>query len=439
MSRPTTLPAWLAYLETLHPKAIAMGLDRVHAVHARMGTALACPVITVTGTNGKGSTCAMLEAIWRAAGFRVGLYASPHLARYNERIRIDACDATDEAIVAALNAVEDARTAPAGEGVAPTPLTYFEFGTLAALWLFARARLDVAILEVGLGGRLDAVNIVDADVAVVTSVDLDHMDYLGPTREDIGREKAGVFRPGRPAVCAEPEPPRALVAHARALGAPLALIGRDYGFVAESGQWQYWGPGGRRHGLPHPALRGAHQLANAATALAVLDLMQARLPVAGGAVRDGLLAVTLPGRFQVLPGRPTVVLDVAHNPHAAQVLSAAARAMGYHAETRAVFGMLADKDIAGVVAAMKATVDQWYVATLPGPRGGSAAALAATLEGAGVAPGAIRRFDDVGAAWRAAREGAGEADRIIVFGSFLTVAAALAAMAPGTPRAPRHG
>ena len=224
MSRPTTLPAWLAYLETLHPKAIAMGLDRVQAVHARMGTTLACPVVTVTGTNGKGSTCAMLEAIYRAAGFRVGLYASPHLARYNERIRIDAHDATDDAILTALDAVEDARTAPGG-GEAPTPLTYFEFGTLAALWLFARARLDVVILEVGLGGRLDAVNIIDADVAVVTSIDLDHMDYLGPTREDIGREKAGIFRPGRPAICAEPQPPQSLVDHAAAVGAPIAADG----------------------------------------------------------------------------------------------------------------------------------------------------------------------------------------------------------------------
>ena len=439
MSRPTTLPAWLAYLETLHPKAIAMGLDRVHAVHARMGVALACPVVTVTGTNGKGSTCATLEAIWRAAGFRVGLYASPHLVRYNERIRVDGVEATDALIVAALNAVEDARTAPGGEGAVPTPLTYFEFGTLAALWLFARERLDVVILEVGLGGRLDAVNVVDADVAVVTSVDLDHMDYLGPTREDIGREKAGIFRPGRPAVCAEPAAPRSLVAHAEAFGAPLALIGRDYGHAAEARQWRYWGPGGPRHGLPHPALRGAHQLANAATALAVLGLLQARLPVSGGAVRDGLLAVALPGRFQVLPGRPTVVLDVAHNPHAAQVLSEAARAMGYHAETRAVFGMLADKDVAGVVAATKGTFDRWHVATLPGPRGATAAAVAATLERAGVAPAAIRCHDDVAAAWRAAREGAGEADRIIVFGSFLTVAAALAAMAPGAPRPSRHG
>jgi dihydrofolate synthase/folylpolyglutamate synthase len=439
MSRPTTLPAWLAYLETLHPKAIAMGLDRVQAVHARMGIALDCAVLTVTGTNGKGSTCALLEAILRAAGYRVGLYASPHLVRYNERVRIDAREAGDDELIAALNAVEDARSAPLREGAAATPLTYFEFGTLAALWLYARARVDVVVLEVGLGGRLDAVNIVDPDVAVVTSVDLDHQDYLGPTREDIGREKAGIFRAGRPAVCADPAPPASLLEHARHLGVPLARIGHDFGFVVHDGQWDYWGPGGRRYGLPHPALRGAHQLANAATALAVLDLMRARLPVSGGAVRDGLLGVELPGRFQVLPGRPTVVLDVAHNPHAAGALAATLRTMGYHRETRAVFGMLADKDIAGVVAAMRALVDRWYVATLPGPRGASAAAIAATLADAGVAPAAIRVHDDVAAALHAAREGIDEADRIVIFGSFLTVAAALAAPVQGVPLALRHG
>jgi len=436
VSRPTTQAAWLAYLETLHPKAIAMGLDRVEAVRARMGITLSCPVITVGGTNGKGSTCALLESMLGAAGFRTGLYSSPHLTRYNERVRIGGREATDGEIVSAFEAVEDARVAAGG---APTPLTYFEFGTLAALRLFARAGLDVVILEVGLGGRLDAVNIVDADVAVITSIDLDHMDFLGPTRDDIAREKAGILRAGRPVVCAEPDPPAPLVGHAAALGAPVLLRARDYGYVAEGAQWQYWGPAGKRYGLPHPALRGAHQLANAATALAVLDLLHARLPVAGGAIRDGLLAVVLPGRFQVLPGRPTVVLDVAHNPHAAQVLAAAAGTMGFHPRTFAVFGMLADKDIAGVVAAIGARIDAWYVATLPGPRGASAAALQAILGRAGVAPAALHAFDDVAAALAAARGDADEADRIIVFGSFLTVAAALAAMGRGTSRAPRHG
>lgn len=419
MNRPLTLAAWLAYLETLHPKSIAMGLDRVAAVHARMGVALHCPVVTVTGTNGKGSTCAMLESVLRCAGHRTGLYTSPHLARYNERVRQDGVEQDDDALIRAFNAVEDAR----GE----VPLTYFEHGTLAALSIFARAALDVVILEVGLGGRLDAVNIVDADVAVVTSVDLDHMDYLGPTREDIGREKAGIFRAGRPAVCAEPNPPSALVAHARDVGAPIVQIGRDYGFVAAPRQWQYWGPGGRRYGLPFPALRGDYQLANAATMLAVVDLLRDRLHVAAGAVRNGLISVELPGRFQVLPGRPAIVLDVAHNPHAARVLAATLGSMGRFARTIAVFGILADKDVAGVIAAMKARIDRWFVASLQGPRGTDAAELRQELAGAGVAAGAIRTFDDVAAAFAAARDEAGEADRIIVFGSFLTVAAALAA------------
>jgi len=436
VTRPTTLAAWLAYLETLHPKAIAMGLERVEAVRARMGTVLACPVVTVTGTNGKGSTCALLAAMFAAAGFRTGLYTSPHLARYNERVRIGGRDATDAELTGAFDAVEDARVAASGE---PTPLTYFEFATLAALWLFARADLDVVILEVGLGGRLDAVNIVDADVAVVTSIDLDHMDYLGPTRDDIAREKAGILRAGRPVVCAEPDPPDPLIRHAAALGAPVVQLGRDYGYTAEGTQWRYWGPAGRRFGLPHPALRGAHQLANAATALAVLDLMQARLPVAGGAIREGLLAVALPGRLQVLPGRPTIVLDVAHNPHAARVLATAVGAMGFHPRTLAVFGMLADKDIAGVVAAVAPRVDRWYVATLPGPRGATAAVVRGVVERAGCTPAAVRAFDDVAAAYAAARSDADEADRIIVFGSFLTVAAALAAAQRGASRASRHG
>ena len=419
MIRPTTLEGWLARLETLHPKAIAMGLERVALVHSRMDAALSCPVVTVTGTNGKGSTCAMLEAIFRCAGHRTGLYTSPHLIRYNERVRIDGEAQRDDALIGAFNAVEDARD--------DVPLTYFEYGTLAALRLFAGAKLDVAVLEVGLGGRLDAVNVVDADVAVVTSVDLDHTDYLGPTREDVGREKAGIFRPARPVVCAEPDPPASLVAHARALGAPIVQLGRDYGYVAQDRQWQYWGPGGRRHGLPFPALRGAYQLANAATALAAIDLLRERVHVGAGAVRDGLTTVSLEGRFQVLPGRPMTVLDVAHNPHAARALAATLASMGRFPQTIAVFGMLVDKDIGGVVAAMKAHVNRWHVAALPGPRGGSAAAMARVLVDAGVAAGAISTFDDVESAFAAARDAASEADRIIAFGSFLTVAAALAA------------
>jgi dihydrofolate synthase / folylpolyglutamate synthase len=416
--RPTTLEGWLAYLETLHPKAIALGLERVALVHSRMDASLECPVVIVTGTNGKGSTCAMLEAMYRCAGHRTGLYTSPHLVRYNERVKVDGEAQSDDALIAAFNAVEHARE--------DVPLTYFEYGTLATLSIFARAKIGVAVLEVGLGGRLDAVNIVDADVAVVTSVDIDHVDYLGPTREEIGREKAGIFRAARPVVCADPDPPASLVAHARALGAPVVQFGRDYGYVAQDRQWQYWGPGGKRHGLPFPALTGAYQLANASTALAAIDLLRERLHVSAGAVRDGLVTVELEGRFQVLPGVPTIVLDVAHNPHAARALAATLAAMGRFPQTIAVLGILADKDLGGVIDAMRGRIDRWFVATLPGPRGASAAQVVAALVEAGVAREATRTFDDVGSAFAAARAAASEADRIIIFGSFLTVAAALA-------------
>ncbi|HYQ99534.1 MAG TPA: bifunctional tetrahydrofolate synthase/dihydrofolate synthase [Casimicrobiaceae bacterium] len=429
--RPATLAAWLAHLETLHPKAIALGLDRVADVRSRMKAALACPVVTVTGTNGKGSTSALVASVLAAAGHRAGLYTSPHLLAYNERVKIDGVAASDDALVASFNAVEDAR--------AGVPLTYFEYGTLAALWLFARADLAAAVLEVGLGGRLDAVNVVDPDVAVVTSVDLDHLDYLGPTREDVAREKAGIFRAGRPAVCGEPNPPATLVAHARVLGAPLLLIGRDYGYVARDGQWDYRGPGGERHGLPPPALRGAVQLANAATAIAALDCVRERLQVSAGALRTGLVSVELAGRLQVLPGRPAVVLDVAHNPQAARVLAAALGTMGFAPRTFAVCGMLADKDVAAVVAAMRARVDVWHVATLPGARGAAAPVLRDALVRSGVAADAIRVFDDVASAYAAARSEALEADRIIVFGSFLTVAAVLAAQGRDRGAADRHG
>jgi dihydrofolate synthase / folylpolyglutamate synthase len=283
------------------------------------------------------------------------------------------------------------------------------------------------------------VNVVDPDIAVVTSVDLDHMDYLGPTREDIGREKAGVFRTGRPAVCADPNPPASLLHHASVLGAPLYLIGRDYGFENQGTQWRYQGPGGARFGLSMPALRGAYQLTNAATVLAVLGLLHSRLPVTATAIREGLLTVELSGRFQVLPGRPTIVLDVAHNPHAACALAQTLGTMGYHPRTLAVFGILSDKDVAAVVAAVRTQIDLWFVATLPGPRGTSAAALASELVRAGIPDDSVRAFDDVAAAVRAAQGECGEADRIIVFGSFLTVGAALTALRSGSTFAQRHG
>jgi dihydrofolate synthase/folylpolyglutamate synthase len=421
--RPSDLDGWLAYLETLHPKPIAMGLDRVRAVLDRMQVALSCPVFTVAGTNGKGSTCAMIDAMLRCAGYRVGLYTSPHLLRYNERVAVDGVAADDAALVAAFNAVEDARTAVDP----PTPLTYFEFGTLAAFALFTAAKLDAAVLEVGLGGRLDAVNVVDADIAVLTSVDIDHVDYLGPTREAIGREKAGIFRAGRVAICADDDPPRSVVEHAAAIGAKLLRAGVDFGAVAQGSQWRYYGPGGPLYGLPHPALRGTYQLGNAAAAIAALGSMRERLPVASGAIRDGLASVELPGRFMVLPGRPTIVLDVAHNPQAARTLAACLGAMGFHPRTLAVAGMLADKDIDGVVRALRGQVDRWHIASLTGPRAAPAAMLRDKLIAAGVAAEAIREHADVPAAYAHAQAEANEADRIVVFGSFVTVAAALSA------------
>ena len=426
VQRPADLAGWLALLETLHPKPIALGLERVRDVLARMGIALACPVVTVTGTNGKGSTSAFCEAMLRAAGYRTGLYTSPHLVRYNERVRIDGQPVDDAALIAAFHAVEDARAAVEP----PTPLTYFEFGTLAALWLFARARLDALVLEVGLGGRLDAVNVVDADVAVVTTVDLDHMDYLGPTREDIGREKAGIFRAGRPAICGEPRSARQRSSttpqrSARGCCASASTTRSS----AQGHQWRYRGPGGERYGLPIPALRGDYQLGNAATALAALGCLRDRLPVTAGAMREGLVSVELPGRFQVLPGRPVDgARRRAQSARGARARRRRSAAMGFHPQTTAVFAMLADKDIDGVIAALRAARRSLAGRAAARPRAGASAAASARRNSlaAGVARTQIRDARRRGAAYAAARAVAGEADRIVVFGSFLTVAAAIA-------------
>ena len=414
--KPRTLDEWLNYLERLHPQAIVMGLERILSVSRALALAPGYPIITVGGTNGKGSCCAMLEAILLHAGYRVGCYMSPHLLRYNERVRIGGREVDDAVLCAAFERVDFAR--------GDTMLTYFEFGTLAAMLAFADAKIDVGILEVGLGGRLDAVNAFDADCALVTSVDLDHQDYLGDTREAIGYEKSGIFRAGRPAICADADPPATLLAHARRIGAELMLIERDFGCIAAAGQWQYWGPRGKRHGLPYPALRGAYQLANAAACLTALDSLHERLPVTAQDIRSGLLNAEIAARFQVLPGRPQVILDVAHNPQAARALAVGLASLPKSARTIAVFSMLKDKDIAGVANAVKDRITHWYAATVESPRAASAQQLEAALQRAGVtAP--VRRFEDVGAAWRAACQIAAENDKIIVFGSFLTVSAVM--------------
>jgi dihydrofolate synthase/folylpolyglutamate synthase len=423
-----SLAEWLEYIERIHPKSIELGLERVAKVREALGGPSPAAVFTVAGTNGKGSTCAMLEAILLAAGYKVGLYTSPHLLRYNERVRLGGAPVTDARLCEAFEAVERARIEKAG-GI---PLTYFEFGTLAAWVIFAAEPLDAAILEVGLGGRLDAVNVFDCDCALLTSVALDHMDYLGNTRESIGAEKAGIFRGGKPAVVADPDPPRSVHERASATGADLRLIGRDFGYRRQERQWMFWGPLGRRSGLAYPALRGARQLANASAALAALDALHGRLPVGTQDIRNGLARAELPARFQVLPGRPAVVLDVAHNPQAAAVLAENLDDMGFYPETYAVFGMLRDKDIGGVCRAVKGRISSWLAAGLSVPRGASAQVLADAIASAGAA-GEVSCFDNPREAYAAATKRANENDRIVVFGSFHTVAEVMQAIeAAGT-------
>lgn len=422
MPESPALAAWLARIEGLHPKSIELGLERVRAVAGRLGLAVDCTTIVVAGTNGKGSTCAMLEAILLAAGYRVGLYTSPHLLVFNERARLNGRPVDDLALVAAFEKVEAAR--------GDTSLTYFEFTTLAVLDLFAAARLDVAILEVGLGGRLDAVNIVDADCSIVTSIDIDHADWLGDTRERIAWEKAHVFRAGRPAICSDPVAPATLIEHAEAIGADLWLFGRDFNYAGDRQQWSYGGRHQRRNSLAYPALRGANQLLNASGVLAALEALRERLPVSAQAVRQGLATVELPGRFQVLPGRPVVVLDVAHNPHAAAHLAANLDGMGFHPTTWGVFGVMADKDVAGIVGPLKGIVDHWLAVDLPTPRAASTANLLVQLAACGVFASAQRVVESYASprlALAAALDRAGENDRIVVFGSFFTVADVIAA------------
>jgi len=422
---PSTFTGWLDLLEARPGATVRLGLERVAAARAALGPDSGSDtiVITVGGTNGKGSTCAMLEAVLRAEGYSVGCYTSPHLLSYNERVRIDGAEAADEALLAGFASVETAR--------GDIPLTYFEHGTLAAWQVFRAARPDVVILEVGLGGRLDAVNVFEPDCAIVSSVAMDHMDYLGDSREKIGFEKAGIFRAGRPAICGDPQPSASLVAHAAEIGAQLWISGRDFGFGGDRQQWGYWryeappahGALIRRGGLAYPALRGASQLLNAAAALTALDTLRVRLPVSMQAIRQGLMLAELPGRFQVLPGKPTVVLDVAHNPQAAGVLAENLFNMGFYPETWAVFGMLADKDVEGVVALLKGRVDHWLPCSLPGPRGIPAAALAERMRAAGAeGESIVGRFASPAAAFVEARMRAAPGDRIIIFGSFLTVA-----------------
>jgi len=419
-----TLSDWLAHAERLHAKNIDLGLERVREVAGRMGLRFECPVITVAGTNGKGSTCAMLESILRNAGYRTGVYSSPHLVHFEERLRLSGEMVAAADLLPCFAAVEAAR--------GDVSLTYFEFTTLAIMACMQAAKLDVVILEVGLGGRLDAVNIIDADCAVITSVDLDHMEFLGADRETIGFEKAGILRAGRPAIVSDPMPPQSVIDHALAIGADLWRLGHDFNVSGDQQQWGWAGRGRRYSGLAYPALRGANQLINAAGVLAALEALRPRLPITAQAVRVGLAMVDLPGRFQIVPGEPALVLDVAHNAHAVAALAANLDAMGFYPTTHAVFGLMADKDAAPIFARIGPLIDRWYFTDLPTPRAAKAVDLMAFWQ-------ARNKRGDVAAsthadpmsALDAAIAAADPADRIVVFGSFFTVGGVLA---HGTPR-----
>lgn len=423
-----TLEDWLAHCERLHPVAIDMGLARTQQVATRLGLRFDCPVITVAGTNGKGSTCAMLEAILLQAGYRTGVYTSPHLVHFEERCRVRGAAVAAPDLLPSFAAVEAARQA--------TSLTYFEFTTLALLHHLQQAGLDVVVLEVGLGGWLDAVNVIDTDCAILTSIDLDHTELLGSTREAIGFEKAGILRAGKPAVVSDPVPPQSVLDHAAHLGADLWRLGVDFNFSGDQQQWGWAGRGRRYSGLAYPALRGANQLVNAAGVLAALQALRERIPVTAQAVRNGLALVELPGRFQIVPGQPTLVLDVAHNPHSVAALTANLDAMGFHPRTHAVFGAMADKDLAPMLTRIRPLIDRWYFTDLPTTRAATAADLAARWQALPAAPGTPRdvaasTHSDPMAALRAAMAAADPTDRIVVFGSFYTVGGVLK---DGVPR-----
>jgi dihydrofolate synthase/folylpolyglutamate synthase len=415
-----TLAEWLAHCERLHARQIDLTLDRVAAVRDRLGLRFDVPVISVAGTNGKGSSCAMIESIARAAGWRVGLYSKPHLVDFEERCRIGGETIAPTRLLPHFAAVEVAR--------GDTTLTYFEFTTLVIMRALAAEALDLVILEVGLGGRLDAVNVIDADVALITSIAIDHTDYLGPDRDSIGREKAGIARAGRPVIVADPQPPAGLIRALDGIGALIRQQGRDFGFSGDRQQWSWHGLTQRYNALAYPALRGANQLLNAAGALAALEALREVLPISAQAVRVGLATVELPGRFQIVPGEPTLVLDVAHNAQAVATLAINLDQMGFYPRTRAVFGAMRDKDIAAIVGRIAPLVDSWFLCNLPVARAATTAELATILVGTAVegpSPISLSEHDSPREALLAALAASDPVDRIIVFGSFHTVGGVL--------------
>ncbi|AOV17365.1 hypothetical protein BJI67_10120 [Acidihalobacter aeolianus] len=408
-----TLDDWLRWQETLAPKAIELGLERVHEVAARLDLLQpSCPVITVGGTNGKGSTVSMLTSMLHAGGYRVGTYLSPHLLKYNERVNVAGQPVEDALLCDAFADIDAAR----GEH----RLTYFEFGTLAALWCFARLRVDAMVLEVGLGGRLDAVNIVDADVAVITTVDIDHAEWLGDTRELIAIEKAGIQRPGRPILCGDRNPPGTLLQASAEAGSRLLCIGHDFDAQSHA-DGMTWRFGKMEARLPNPGLRGTFQIDNAACACTALACLQDQLPVTAHAMASGLASVRLAARFEPMQGAACpIYLDVAHNPQAARALAGLLATNPVTGRTLAVFSALSDKDVSGIAAAMDQVIDEWFVGGLDGARGLDAVSLIARMR---PTQGVVHTCDTVAEAYTQASRMSRPNDRIVVFGSFLTVAA----------------
>jgi dihydrofolate synthase/folylpolyglutamate synthase len=409
------LQSWLDWQLSLHAKSIDMGLARTAKVYAELACGKPAPVvISVAGTNGKGSTVAMLNAILLAGGYKVGCFTSPHILRYNERVRINDQQVSDQSLCQAFEAIDQAR--------GDTSLTYFEFGTLAALYLFAEADLDVVVLETGLGGRLDAINIIDADVAVVTSIGLDHTDWLGDTRELIALEKMGIGRAHKPLIVGDPQPPQTLLDGAAAQEMDLQLIGRDYGFQQDGSHWSWWSlHGGKRFSLPMPALRGLHQLYNASSVLQAMSMVQAQLPVSQANVREGLENVVLAGRFQIHTGRFRTVTDVAHNPQAAVGLASNLAKLPPVGETHAILGMLADKAIAETLQPLLSRIDVWHLCTLDVDRGCDAATLREHLLSLGVSSENMYCYDAVSNAQQHCQESLKDDDTLLIFGSFFTV------------------
>ncbi|AFJ03651.1 Dihydrofolate synthase / Folylpolyglutamate synthase [Methylophaga frappieri] len=413
------LSAWLAWQETLHFKEIDPGLLRIRTVWKQLHgeSALNFKIVTVAGTNGKGSSVALLSSICRAAGYKTASYTSPHLLSYNERIVIDGEPASDTTICHAFAAIDDAR--------GDISLTYFEFATLAAMWIFCQQKVDVAILEVGMGGRLDAVNLFDADVALITPVALDHMHWLGDTREKIGAEKAGIMRSGRPVVCSEAHPPESVLNIAQRLQAPVTQAGLNFTYQVEGNQWHWQGDETTMRNLPLPALHGQYQLKNSAAVLAVIHLLQHHLPALNeAAIRTGLQQVSLQGRFQIIPGPVQRIFDVTHNQQGAENLCQVLRETPCAGNTFAVVAMLRDKDASSVFAALENQIDRWFVGGLIGERGQSGATLAASL--LSVIPNASYDvFESVQQAYHIAMAQAEASDRVLIFGSFHTVEAVM--------------